>query len=113
MNVHQFVDELLQELATVDRFAQIAVQTEGPTVRANAYLSGRIDSFLRIYFNEVTGTIAFALIEQRQRIWGIDCDNRRGWHKHPVQDPTQHVKIDPMSIREIIGELQVILIQRS
>ncbi len=109
MNVQQFVDELLQELVAVDRFAQIAVQTEGPTVRVNAYVSGRSDCFLRSYFNETTGTIAFALIEQQQRIWGIDCDNRRGWHKHPLQDPTQHVKIGLMSVREIIAELRVIL----
>jgi hypothetical protein len=109
MNVQQFVDELLQELVVVDRFAQIAVQTEGPTARVSAYVSGRSDCFLRSYFNETTGTIAFALIEQQQRIWGIDCDNRRGWHKHPLHDPTQHSKSDPLSIREIIAELRDIL----
>lgn len=109
MNVQQFAEELLQELVALDRFAQIAVQTEGPTVRINAFVSGRSDCFLRSYFNQTTGTIAFALIEQQQRIWGIDCDNRRGWHKHPLQDPEEHVKSDPLSIQEIIAELREIL----
>ncbi len=109
MRVQQFVDELLQELVVVDRFIRIAVQTEGPTARINAYVSGRIDCFLRSYFNETTGTIAFALIEQQQRIWGIDFDNRRGWHRHPLQEPKQHVQIDPLSVREIMAELQEIL----
>lgn len=111
MNVQQFVDELLHALTTVEHFAQIAVQTEGPTMRATAYLVRQRDSFLRIYFNEVTGTIAFAFIQQQQRIWGIDYDNRRGWHKHPLQDPTQHVPISPLSVQEIIRELQQILVQ--
>ena len=109
MKVQQFVDELLQELVAVDQFTQIAVQTEGPTVRVNAYVAGRDNCFLRSYFNETTGTIAFALIEQQQRIWGIDCDNRRGWHKHPVQDPTQHIESGPLSIQEIVAELQNVL----
>ncbi len=33
--------------------------------------------YLQIYFNELTGTTAFALIEQEKRIWGIDFDNMR------------------------------------
>ena len=30
-------------------------------------------------------------------------------HKHPLQDPGEHVKSDPLSIQEIIAELREIL----
>ena len=80
MDVAQFVDELLSALADTGFFELVTLQVEGPIVHGHAYV--REDLFLRFYFNEVSGTIAFALIEEQSRIWGIDFDNRRGWHLH-------------------------------
>ncbi len=51
------------------------------------------------------GTTAFALIEDEQRIWGVDYDDLRGWHVHPVGDPDQHRDIDPMTPGEIVEAL--------
>jgi hypothetical protein len=64
---------------------------------------------LRFYFNEVTGTTAFALIEKEGRIWGIDYDNRRGWHLHPVEDPATHIATDLLRVSEIVSRLQDVL----
>ncbi len=61
--------------------------------------------FLQVYFNEVTGTTAFALIEEDKRIWGIDFDNMRGWHLHPLRNLETHCKTDQKTIDEIINEL--------
>jgi hypothetical protein len=58
--------------------------------------------FLSFYYNQVTGTEAFALIEGARRIWGIDYDNIRGWHLHPAEAPDQHVAIEPQSVPAII-----------
>ena len=112
MDVKDFVDELLHALTDTELFEQVVFQTEGPIVSGQAYLFRSDEDFLRVYFNETTGTIAFALIEKQQRVWGIDCDNRRGWHLHPVENPTAHVGIDPMSVSDIIARLQDVLLMR-
>lgn len=107
MDVKAFVDELLQALADTGLFERITLQTEGPVIDGYAYVQD--DFFLRFYFNQNTGTIAFALIEAQQRIWGIDYDNRRGWHLHPVEDPTEHIEIDPLSVSSVVAYLQDIV----
>ena len=58
-----------------------------------------------MYFNELTGTTAFALIEREKRIWGIDFDKMRGWHLHPLENSEDHRNIDPKNIEEIVRAL--------
>ncbi len=65
VNVRIFTDELLHSLSSIESFARVTVQTEGLVVSGYAYTDNR-NFFLRFYFNEVTGTIAFALIENQQ-----------------------------------------------
>jgi hypothetical protein len=111
MDVKGFAAELLRALADTGLFGRVALQTEGPTADGHAYVQEGL--FLRFYFNEVTNTIAFALIEEQRRIWGIDCDYRRGWHLHPVTDPAIHIPIVPKSVREIVMDLEAVLLQRT
>jgi len=80
MDVKRFADEFLIALAEARLFERVSLQTEGPIASGRAYIKGSGDRFLRVYFNETTGTIAFALISGQQRIWGVDYDGRRGWH---------------------------------
>jgi len=108
MDVKNFADALLSALADIERFEKVVLQAEGPTVSGNAYLHD--DFFLRFYFNEVTGTTAFALIENQQRIWGLDYDNPRGWHLHPVDDPSMHINTQPLSVTEILELLENVLV---
>ena len=105
MDVKSFVEELLHALAQSDIFGSVSLQSEGPVVNGYAFIREREECFLRFYFNEATGTTAFALIEHNRRIWGIDFDNRRGWHMHPLEDPTQHLPIAPQSIEDIVRQL--------
>ncbi len=91
------------------QFRNVSLQTEGPIASGRVYLQGSPGQFLRVYYNETTGTIAFALISNQQRIWGIDFDNRRGWHVHPAENPSEHVAIDPLTIAEIVRLLQDVL----
>lgn len=65
----------------------------------------RKSMFLEVYYNELTETIAFALIEEQRRIWGIDRDNIRDWHIHPLDNPAKHTNIKPLSVFEIIETL--------
>jgi hypothetical protein len=102
MDSRQFANDLLQSLTDIALFDQVALHSEGPIVEGRAFIEDAAGLFLRFYYNSQTGTLAFALIENEQRIWGIDFDNRRGWHLHPVNDPTEHKTIPSMSVREII-----------
>jgi hypothetical protein len=53
-------------------------------IRVPMTMGGFVDAF----FNEQTGTIAFALIQNDVRIFG--ADNTGGWHLHPFSDPEKH-----------------------
>ncbi|MDP3030401.1 MAG: hypothetical protein Q8O04_13125 [Deltaproteobacteria bacterium] len=103
MDVKSFLVELLSALAKLDFVKDVGLKAEG------LILSGRVrlqkSMFLEVYYNAVTETVAFALIEEQRRIWGIDRDNIRDWHIHPLDDPTKHTGIEPLSVSEIIEAL--------
>lgn len=106
MDVKSFLVELLSALAKLDFVKDVDLKAEG------LILSGRVmfrkSMFLEVYYNEITETIAFALIEEQRRIWGIDKDNIRDWHIHPLDDPTKHTGIEPLSVSEIIETLSTV-----
>jgi len=66
MDVRRFVADLLAALAEAGCCEQVALETEGPVAKGRAY--ARADLFLRFYFNEITGTLAFALIHGQGRV---------------------------------------------
>ena len=107
MGVRGFASELLWALATVEAIERVALRSEGPVLSGRAYVTAEM--LLEFYFNERTGTMAFALIRDRGRIWGIDRDNVRGWHLHPLESPTEHVEIEALSVSEIVERLRAVL----
>lgn len=109
MDVTDFITQLLSLLAAVQQIQSVTYAIEGPVVDGNAIIAQ--DMFLRFYYNAVTGTTAFALIQNRQRIWGLDFDNRRSWHMHPYNAPQRHVPIEPRTLQQIMDELQEVLLK--
>lgn len=77
MDLSQFLLILLRSLSEIDFVEKVDIQTEVFILKGRAIL--KKNCFLQIYFNGITGTIAFALIENDRRIWGIDYDNTRSW----------------------------------
>jgi len=70
MDINQFLLSLLHSFSTFDFVEKVDIHTEVFILKGRAILAkGR---FLQIYFNEQTGTTAFALIEEGRRVWGID-----------------------------------------
>jgi hypothetical protein len=68
--------------------ASIAVNGVGVTwLRLRVHLLD--GSFIEAYCNETAGRIAYALIQEQQRIFG--ADNTGGWHWHPFEAPESHV----------------------
>lgn len=103
MDISQFLLLLLEGFSKLDFVEKVDIQTEVFVLKGRAIL--KENRFLQIYFNELTGTTAFALIEKERRIWGIDYDNMRGWHLHPLENPETHHTIDKKTIEEIIKML--------
>jgi hypothetical protein len=78
------------ELQTLPLCGVPSVRDLSPTsvaIRVPVTSGGFVDAF----FNEQTGTIAFALIQEGKRIFG--ADNTGGWHVHPFDDPEKHEKL--------------------
>ncbi len=104
MDVVTFVSELLNGLASLETVQDVTSHAEGPTVRGRARFGE--DLFLAFYYNQATGTQAFALVRNELRLWGIDYDNLRGWHEHPWGQPEQHIILESQTISSIIRHLQ-------
>ena len=61
--------------------------------------------FVDAFYNEQTGTMAFAFIRQGQRIFGTD--NTGGWHSHPFAGPDRHDPLpEPMTFAELVVEIE-------
>jgi len=103
MDINQFLLSLLHALSDLDFVEKVNLQTEVFILKGRVILKKK--RMLQVYFNEITSTIAFALIEEDKRIWGIDFDNIRGWHLHPLKNPEAHQTINHMTIEEIIKTL--------
>ena len=104
MDIDRFLVSLLEELNTSDFVEKVDIQREVFIVKGRVIL--KKNRFLQVYYNEKTGTTAFALIDCGKRIWGVDCDNIRGWHIHPLKNPDSHINTDSMTINEIIQRLK-------
>lgn len=105
MDINRFLSELLKELSHVDFIERVDFHLEIITIKGRAFLK-KEPYFMEIYYNEQTETMAFALINNDKRIWGIDYDNIRRWHEHPVEDPSTHKSISNKNIAEIVSELK-------
>lgn len=75
------------------------------TTSINLRVSIAVGGFVDAFYNEQTGTIAFAWIRQGQRVFGVD--NTGGWHVHPFANPDQHDSLpDAMSFAEFVIEIE-------
>jgi hypothetical protein len=61
--------------------------------------------FVDAFYNEQTGTMAFAFIRRGQRVFG--ADNTGGWHVHPFASPGRHDPLpEPMAFAAFMVELE-------
>jgi hypothetical protein len=104
MDLKAFLTELFSAFAHVDFVKDIDFKVEGVVVSGRIFLKGKM--FLEVYYNEVTETMAFALIKEGKRVWGIDRDNIRDWHIHPVNEPETHESIRTLTVSEIVEKVK-------
>ncbi len=60
--------------------------------------------FVDVFYNEQTGTTAYAWIRADLRVFG--ADNTGEWHIHPLEDPSQHELLSgPLSLSDFIRQI--------
>ena len=62
------------------------------------------DLFIDIFYGKSKERIAFALIKETERVFGID--NLNGWHRHPSGGVKQHEIIEEPTLEEIFSEIK-------
>jgi hypothetical protein len=94
----------VQSMKVVDR--------TDPTISIRLII--RRDLFVHVLLGELTGSLYFALIEQGQRIFGIDRHSGE-WHIHPYDAPHQHVPfpegLEPKPLLSFLSRVEDLLIQ--
>ena len=71
----------------------------------NLRVTVTVGGFVEAFYNEVTGTMAFVLIQDSSRVFGTD--NTGGWHLHPFSDPTEHIPLsEAMSFADFIAAVE-------
>jgi len=101
MDVAQFLISLLHAFSALDFVEKVDLHREVFILKGRVIL--KKNRFLQIYFNEITETTAFALVEGNKRIWGVDFDKIRGWHMHPLENPETHRIISSTTIEQIVN----------
>jgi hypothetical protein len=103
-DVRQVVTQwaFIQRVVTVDK-ADYAI-------KLRLYIDG--ECFIQVYANVQKGLISFALVLNRARIYGRDCDGGV-WHRHPHHAPGTH-DFSPegrqvVSLPQFLAEAQQIL----
>ncbi len=104
MELTEFINEVRQRLTALEFVEDISVEKLMQTaVKIKVTLKPK--GYLNIWYNVFRRTQSFNLLINDVRIWGIDHDNRFGWHEHRLDNPQGHQKIDAMTISEIIAKL--------
>ncbi len=83
---------------------KISLQTQ-KSFKANILLSEKI--FIAVRYNARNERTDFALIKNKQRIFGYD--NLKHWHYHPYDDPAEHIPCEKPTIDKILLEMKNVM----
>lgn len=100
MKVDEFKERVSKICAKLMLPQPTIVQERLGSVKLRISLSEQ--RFIDIYFNEVTGTLNSALVENNRRTTGINGYGARHWHTHPPGRTREHIPVKPMTIEQIL-----------
>ncbi len=70
--------------------------------------------FVQAFMGEITGSLYFALIEGRQRIFGVDRESGE-WHEHPFGTPEKHRPLEeglePKPLLKFLAKVEEIVLE--
>ena len=102
-----FVEAILGESEESGIITHTEVNVEGPITKIRLTIDEK--TFIQVFSNNTTKTLAYTLIRESKRIYGIDRDNIRGWHEHPSEDPTTHRKCDVVIFKHFLENVKELL----
>jgi hypothetical protein len=106
MTTDQFLVMLRQACHRSYLVDHVIVQAiDADTLNVRVHLT-RTGAFIKVFYNVTTDRAAFALVENEQRVYGVD-NAKMGWHVHPFADPMQHVACAPTPFEEFLAEVEV------
>jgi hypothetical protein len=65
------------------------------------------NTFINVFYNVTTDKAAFALVKGERRLYGVD-NAKMGWHRHPFDDPDQHVPCAPVRFEEFLAAVETL-----
>ena len=108
--IEQLLDEIYAEITKKKYVKSISVKIEGPILKCRIHLN---NSFISVFFNEETKTTAYTIIKENKRTFGIDKDNLRGWHKHPIDKPNIHQPCKETKFKQFLQQIEATIKTKS
>ena len=108
MEIKNFLDQLYTLFSPIDYVVDIVILNQTRTsIKVRIHLFN--NNYITVYYNSYRGTQSFSLMQSNKRIWGLDFDNRIGWHKHPVTNPDSHIKTNKVTLNDMLRKLDDLL----
>jgi hypothetical protein len=108
MGLADFEAELRKELALLDYILDIQIKQRSP-ISLSCTINLEKSYSLNIFYNHQYHILSFSLIYANSRIWGLDKDNRIGWHIHSLEKTDSHEKTEEMKLPEIIAAINLVI----
>ena len=109
MELAKFEANLRASIESISDVRDLVVSKRTPvSLKASIILESGFS--IAVFFNAAFTIQSFSLIHQSKRVFGIDCDNRIGWHIHPEDNPDSYVLTQERQLPEIMA--MIILIYR-
>lgn len=68
-------------------------------------------TFVNIYYSSLTEKKSYVLVRNSLRVFGYD--NYRFWHKHPIENPQEHIACKEPSTEQVFHEIRQIINHKS
>ncbi len=102
MELNEFINEVEIYFNKLSFVENIKVTRSNSTLRITINLEKK--ALLQIFYNKILHIQSFDLILNQKRIWGLDFDNKFGWHEHPMSNPEFHEKISEHTFEQIVNK---------
>lgn len=97
-------------------FLQTLEETEHTDITLSLRLHIRSGLFIQLFYGQKTGSLYYALIEDSERVLGMDREHNR-WHLHPFGDATKHQPmtddIGPKPLFKFLAMVESLLINHN
>lgn len=106
MNIAEFKQQVVDAFA--EHFPEAKTKLEerhGIELRCRIEIDDK--TLIDVYYSATTGKTSYLLVKTGKRIFGYD--NFRSWHRHPKENPEDHVACQEPNPSQALGEMKEIV----